>query len=170
MEEFITSVFEKSKEKGRKRLIYNFVIFGSVGGIWVLYFVGFPFVGLKIAIPFSIVVLGIKLNDDRSMGISAYGDRKANLIITEKYLQIAEEKIPYTDVTNLIIYVDEYLGMPKEIYGIHHGGNNKIEFESNGKLVSINYVIKDKQDFKRVSLLVNKIENDSSLKMTLRKL
>ena len=114
-------------------------------------------------------MLGIKLYDDKAMGITAYGERKANLVIAEEYLEIRDVRIPYSDLTNLIIYVDEYLGMPKEFYGIHHGGNNEIEFNHNGRIVSINYVIKNKQDYERVSRLVDRIEKNPSLKKNLRK-
>jgi hypothetical protein len=150
--------------------MYNFVIFGVIGGIWILYFIGFPVVGLKTAIAFSFVMSGIKLYNDKYMGISAHGDRKAILVIAEQYLEIRDIRIPYSELSNLVIYVDEYLGMPREIYGIHHGGNNKIEFDRNGKSVSINYVIKNKQDYQRVSLLVDGIEKNPSLKKNLRKL
>jgi hypothetical protein len=137
--------------------------------MWALFFIGFPFIGLRISIAFSIVMLGIKVYDDKAAGISAYGERRAHLIIAEKYLKIGDEIISYTDVTNLIIYVDEYLGMPKEFYGIHHGGDNKIEFNRNGKKVSFNYVIKNKQDFDRLGRLVNRIETDPELTKNLRK-
>jgi hypothetical protein len=170
LEEFRTSIFEKTKAKSRKRLFYNLGIFGAIAGIWVLYFLKFPFIGLKISIAFSIFTLGIKLYDDRYMGISAYGDRKANLVIAEQYLEIRGVKIPYADLTNLVIYVDEYLGMPKELFGIHHGGNNKIEFNHNGRLVSINYVIKNKQDYDRVTRLVEGIEKNPRFEKNLRKL
>lgn len=169
MEEFRTNIFEKTKEKSRRRLLYNLVIFGAIGGIWVIYGV-FPFVGLKSAIGISVALLGFKLYDDKFMGISAYGDRKAELVIGKQYLEIRDIRIPYSDLNNLVIYVDEYLGMPREVFGIHHGGNNKIAFERNGKFVSINYVIKNKQDFQRVSRLVDEIENDPGLKKYLRKL
>ena len=148
----------------------NFVLVGSISGMWVLFFIGFPFIGLKTAIGFSIVLLGWKLYNDKYMGISAYGERKDNLVITEQYLEIRDVRIPYSELTNLVIYVDEYLGMPKEFYGIHHGGNNKIEFDRNGKSVSIHYVIKNKQDFQSVSLLVDRIEKNPSLKKNLREL
>ena len=115
-------------------------------------------------------MIGIKLYDDKYMGISAYGERKANLLIAEEYLEIRDVKISYTDLTDLVIYVDEYLGMPKEIFGIHHGGNNKIEFNHKGRLVSINYVIKNKQDYDRVLRLVTGIEKNPSLKRNLKKL
>jgi hypothetical protein len=170
VEEFRTSIFEKSKERSRKRLLYHLIIFGAIGAIWILYFVGFPFLGLKTSIGFSIVMLGIKLYDDKSMGITAYGERKANLVIAAQYLKIKDVRIPFSDITDLVIYVDEYLGMPKEFYGIHHGGNNKIQFNHNGRIVSINYVIKNKQDYDRVTLLVDGIEKDPALKKNLRKL
>lgn len=170
MEEFRTSIFEKSKERSRKRLFYNLGIFSAIVAIWVLYFIGFPLIGLKTAIGFSIVMVGIKLYDDKYMGITAYGERKANLVIAEQYLEIRDIKIPYSDITNLVIYVDEYLGKPKEFFGIHHGGNNKIEFNHNGRLVSIHYVIKNKQDYDRVSRLVDGIEKNPSLKKNLKKL
>ena len=170
MEDFRTSIFEKTKEKSRERLIFNLIIFGAIGGFWCLYFIDFPFIGLKTAIGFSIVLLGWKLYDDKYMGISAYGERSANLVIAEQYLEIRDVRIPYSELTNLVIYVEEYLGMPKEIFGIHHGGNNKIEFDHNGRAVSLNYVIKNKQDYQRVSLLVDGIEKNPNLKKNLRKL
>jgi hypothetical protein len=73
METFHTSIFEKTKERGRKRLIYNLAVFGAIAGIWILFFIGFPIVGLKTAIGFSIGLLAMKLYDDKYMGISAYG-------------------------------------------------------------------------------------------------
>ena len=170
MEEFRTSIFEKNKEKSRKRAFYNIGIFAAIGGIWVLYFIGFPIIGLKTCIGFTVVMIGIKLYDDKYMGISAYGDRKANLVIAEEHLEIRDVKIPYSDLTDLVIYVDEYLGMPKEIFGIHHGGNNKIEFNHKGRLVSINYVIKNKQDYDRVLRLVNGLEKNPSLTRYFKKL
>ncbi len=170
LEEFRTSIFERTKEKTRKRLMYNLGILCAIGAIWLLYFLGFPLVGLKTAITFSILMVGIKLYDDKYMGISAYGERKANLVIAEQYLEIRDVQIPYTELTNLVIYVEEYLGMPREIFGIHHGGNNKIEFDRNGKSISINYVIKNKQDYERISLLVDRIEKNPNLQKNLRKL
>lgn len=94
MEEFKTSIFERTKAKSRKRLLYNLGIFALIGGFWILYFIGFPFIGLKTAIGFSVVMLGIKLYDDKQMGISAYGDRSANLVIAEQYLEIRDVRIP----------------------------------------------------------------------------
>lgn len=170
MEEFRTSIFERNKEKSRKRVFYNIGIFAAIGGIWGLYFIGFPIIGLKTCIGFTVVMIGIKLYDDKYMGISAYGERKANLVIAEEHLEIRDVKIPYSDLTDLVIYVDEYLGMPKEIFGIHHGGNNKIEFNHKGRLVSINYVIKNKQDYDRVLRLVNGLEKNPSLTRYLKKL
>lgn len=112
----------------------------------------------------------MKLYDDKFMGISAYGERKDTLIIAEEYLEVRGIQIRYTELTNLVIYVDEYLGMPKEVFGIHHGGNNQIQFERNGKLVTINYVIKNKPDFDRVGQLVRSIETNPAFKSNLRKL
>lgn len=170
MEEFRTSIFEKTRERTLKRFWYNFSIFASIAGIWALFFAGLPIDGLKTAITVSVAIMGIKLYNDKYMGISAYGERKANLVIAKQYLEIRDARIPYSELTNLVIYVDEYLGMSKELFGIHHGGNNKIEFEHNGRLVSINYVIKNKQDYDRVSILVDGIEKNPDLKRNLRKL
>lgn len=170
MEEFKTSIFEKTKAKARRRMVSNLTFLTLIIGIWVLFFIGFPLVGLKTAILFSAVVIGTKLYDDKAMGISAYGERKANLTMTEQYLEIRDVRIPYTEMSNLVIYVNEYLGMPREFFGIYHGGNNPIEFEHLGKKVTINYVIKNKPDFDRVSRMVNRIENNPDLKPNLRKL
>jgi hypothetical protein len=170
LEPFQTSIFEKTKEKSRKRFLYNLAVFGPIVGIWLLVFLDLPFLGIKTAITFSVALLGYKLYDDKYMGISAYGDRKDTLVIADQYLEIRNIKIPYSELTNLVIYVDEYLGMPKQIFGIHHGGDNKIEFDRNGKSVSINYVIKNKQDFDRVSQLVDRIEKNPDLKNYFRKL
>jgi hypothetical protein len=170
MEEFRTSIFKETKEKSRNRLLRNLALGGSISGMWGLFFIGFPLIGLKTAISFSVVSLSWKLYNDKYMGISAYGERKDTLVITEEYLHIRGVKLFYSELTNLVIYVDEYLGMPKEVFGIHHGGNNKIEFDHNGRTVSINYIIKNKQDFQRVSILVDRIEKSPSLQKNLRKL
>ncbi len=151
-------------------MLYNFGIFGAIVSMWVLFLIDFPMVGLKTCIGFSVVMVGIKLYNDRYMGISAYGDRKATLVIAEEFLEIRDVRIPFSELKNLVIYVDEYLGMPKGVLGIHHGGNNKIEFEHNGRLVSINYVIKNRQDYNRVTRLVESIEKDPRLQKNLKKL
>lgn len=174
MEEFRTNIFEKTTAKARRRMISNLSFLGLIALVWYLYLFGFPFarvrLGLIPTVMFSIVVAGVKLYDDKAKGISAYGERTGNLTLTDQYLEINDTRIPYSELTNLTIYVDEYLGMPKDIFGIHHGGNNKIEFERDGKFVSIQYVIKNKTDFDRVGRLVNRIENDPVLKPNLRKL
>lgn len=174
MEIFQTNVFLKTKAKTRKRLLYNLGIFGAVFAMWMLYFIGIPGTGIRVGlmtvIPFTITLLGIKIYDDSSAGITAYGERKDQLLIAEDYLQIGETRFHYTDLNDLVIYVEEYLGMPKEIYGIHHGGNNLIEFKHNEKLIAFNYVIKNKQDFGKVSALVDRIEKNPVFQKHLRQL
>lgn len=172
--EFRTSIFEKTKAKTRRRMVSNIIFVATLAGIWGLCLIGYLgleiSIGIKGAFYISAGVIAVKLYDDRAAGISAYGERKANLTITEEYLEIREIKILYTEMSDLVIYVDEYLGKQKEFFGIHHGGNNKIEFEHRGKLVAINYVIKNKTDFDYVSRLVHKIENNPDLKQNLRTL
>lgn len=170
MEEFRTSIFEKTREKSRKRLLYNLGIIAAIVAVWSLYLMSVPFIGLWTSVSITATLMGMKLYDDKYMGISAYGERKANLAIAEDHLEIRGIRIPYTDLKDLVIYVDEYLGMPREYFGIHHGGNNKIEFNHKGRLVSINYVIKNKQDYDRVYKLVVSIENNAGLKKHLKKL
>jgi hypothetical protein len=170
VEEFRTSIFERTKKQTRKRLLYNLSVVGFIVAAWTSFFLGFPLVGLKTAIGVTVAMGAMKLYDDKYMGITAYGERKGNLIIAEEYLEINEVKINYSDVTELVIYVEEYLGMPREIFGIHHGGNNKIEFNRHGKTISFNYIIKNKQDYQTVSQLVDRIENNPALVRNLKKL
>jgi hypothetical protein len=168
MKEFRTSIFVKTKERTRKQMLYNLTIFGSIAGIWALYIFGFPLVGLKTAITITVTLIGMKLYDDKYKGISAYGERKQTILIAEEYLEAENVRIPYSELTNLVIYVNEYLGMSKEFFGIHHGGNNEIAFEHNGKAVSFLFVIKNEDDFKRVESLVHRIENNPALQKNLR--
>lgn len=168
MEKFQTSIFERSKARSRKRLLYNIGVLAFLIGLWTLFLLGL--ISLRFSIILSGVIIGVKLYDDKFMGITAYGERKDPLVITEEYLEVRGVQIPYTELTNLVIYVDEYLGMPKEVFGIHHGGNNQIQFERNGKSVTINYVIKNKLDFDRVGQLVRNIETNPAFKNNLRKL
>lgn len=170
MEEFLTSIFERTKERTRKRLLYNLTVFGFIAATWILFFSGFPLVGWKTAITLSICLAGMKLYDDKYMGITAYGERKGNLVIAEQYLEISDVRISYSELSNLVIYINEYLGMKKEFFGIHHGGNNTIEFIRNGKLISFNYIIKNKQDYERLSQLVDRIEKNPAFARNLKKL
>ncbi|MFM8834994.1 MAG: hypothetical protein ACKOEV_15445, partial [Cytophagales bacterium] len=68
--------------------MFNISIFGAIAGIWALYFGGFPLVGVKTAITFSLALLGFKIYEDKYMGITAYGERKAKLVIAEEYIEI----------------------------------------------------------------------------------
>lgn len=170
MEQYRTSIFEKSSVKTRKAFIQSLWFFGFIPLLWILYFIGFPLVGFNTAVTFSISILGFKLYHDKYMGISAYGYRKDTLIIALDHLVLRDATIFYTDLKNLVIYVEEYLGMPKAIYGVHHGGNNKIEFEYQGRKVSLNYIIKDKLDYDYVTRLVDKIEKDPALRPYLKEL
>lgn len=169
MEKFQTSIFERTKERSRKRLLYNIGIIGSILGLWLLFFFGFP-IGLRMTIILTVTIVGVKIYEDKYMGITAYGVRKDNLIIAEEYLEVKGVQIPFTELSNLVIYVDEYLGMPREFFGVHHGGNNQIQFDRNGKSVSINYVIKNQQDFKYVAQLVSTIEKNPNFTSNLKKL
>lgn len=169
--EFRTTIFERSKERTVKRRLYNLAIFGIIVIAWILAITAvFPLVGIESAISATVAMLGWKIYDDHYMGITAYGVRKDKLVIADHYMVIRDVQIPYSDLKNLVIYVEEYLGMPREFFGVHHGGNNLIQFEHKGRSVSINYVIKNKEDYDKVSRLVDGIEKNPDLKQYLRKL
>jgi len=86
-------------------------------------------------------------SDNREFeGINAYGKRKAPLIIAQDFLVIDKTEIPFKDLKKFTIYVDEYTGMPRDLIGRHHGGNNEINFEHNQQQVKFNYIIKSKPD------------------------
>lgn len=176
MEEFRTTIFEKSAGKTRRRQLYNLGIFGAIIAIWAFCIVGIAVTNVRInmgvltAIGLTVALIGMKMYDDKYMGITAYGDRKGNLIIGRKYLEIGEVRIPYAELTNLVIYVEEYLGKPNGLISIEHGGNNLIEFEHQGKPYSINYIIKNKEDYNRVGRLVDQIEKDPELVKQLKKI
>lgn len=161
MEEYRTYVFEKSKKKTRKRFLYNLSIVAGILLIIYLTFVGvmgigFSFIG---AIVLIATLIRMKIYDDKYMGITAYGNRKEKFYIREDSFLVGDTLIPYSELKDLVIYVDEYEGMPRELFGVHHGGNNEITFEHNGNKMSINYIIKSRDDFKKVEKLVEKIEN-----------
>jgi hypothetical protein len=106
----------------------------------------------------------MKNYDDKYMGITAYGERKSELIIAEEYFVIDNVKIPFSELDDLIIYVGEYLGKPREFIGVHHGGNNEITFKHKGRKFSFNYIIRNKSDFTQIENLVDKIENKQKLR------
>lgn len=169
MEEYRTTVFVKSAAKSRRRQLYNLGILGAIIAIWAFCIIGLTVTNIRVnltltaTIGLTVVLIGMKKYDDKYMGISAYGDREGHLIITRQYLEISEVRIPYNELTNLVIYVDEYLGMSNGLISIHHGGNNLIEFEHKGKPYSFNYIIKNKADYDRVGKLVGQIEKDPEL-------
>jgi len=106
----------------------------------------------------------MKNYDDKYMGITAYGNRGSKFIITEEHFKLDESVLPYSELNDLIIYVDEYAGMSREIFGVHHGGNNEIEFEHLGQKYELNYIIKNKSDFLALEKLVKKIEQSGLAK------
>ncbi|MEQ8472342.1 MAG: hypothetical protein RIC35_14210 [Marinoscillum sp.] len=168
MEVFKTYIFEQKKNRSRKQLFYNLVVLGAVSAIIYMCLIGVLGVGFGIigSISLIVAILKAKIDDDKYMGITAYGVRKEKLAIAEEYLEISDAKIPFAEVNDLVIYVDEYAGMPRDIYGVHHGGNNEITFRHKGNKFSINYIIKNKSDFKKVEKLVEKIERNQLPKST----
>lgn len=168
MEEYRTYIFRKSKKKSRKRFIYNSLIIAAIGGVLYMFLIGILGLGLGIVGAISLIIglIQMKIYDDKYMGITAYGHRKEKLIINEEYLMIDDAKIPYAELKDLIIYVDEYAGKSREIFGVHHGGNNEIKFTHKDTKFSFNYIIKNKSDFRNVEDLVDRIEKRQKLKMS----
>ncbi len=160
MQEYRTYVYKPSKQKARKRLMYNAMIVAALAGVLFMLFIGVLGIGVGIfgAISAIAAIVGMKNYDDKFMGITAYGDRGEEFFISEDHFRIGELKVPYTEIEDLVIYVDEYAGKPREVLGIHHGGNNEITFTHKGEKVSILYIIKDKTDYKLVEALVDRIE------------
>lgn len=161
MQEYTTYIFEKSKKKARKRLIYNLSILAAIGGIIYMFAIGILGIGLSVigTISLIIAILQMKNYDDKYMGITAYGDRGAKFVISETSFKLGDSALSFSELSDLVIYVDEYAGMPRELFGVHHGGNNEITFKHKGQPFNINYIIKNKSDFQKVQQLVNKIEN-----------
>lgn len=160
MEEYKTYIFEPSKKKARKRLVYNGAILLAILLILYLTLIGVLGIGVTIigAISLIAALLKMKLYDDKYMGITAYGDRGSQFIITEDSFKLGESILPFKELEGLTIYVDEYAGMPRELYGIHHGGNNEIRFKHKEQSYQLNYIINNKADFQRVEKLVETIE------------
>lgn len=167
MEEIKTYIFQRDKKKVRKRFFYNLSILLAIGGVIYMFLVGILGLGIGIIGTISLIVTFIKMKnyDDKYMGITAYGERKGELIIAEEYFIIDKIKIPFSELSDLVIYVDEYAGKPRELIGIHHGGNNEITFKHKGKKFSINYIISNKSDFIEIEKLVDKIEEKQRLMM-----
>lgn len=158
MEEFRTYRFEKTKKRTKKQWIRDATIFGGIITIFILVFLGLPTIGIFTALSFAFALLGMKVYNDKYMGINAYGERREKIVITETFITIGDAKIPFSELEGLVIYVDEYAGMPRALYGVHHGGNNEIIFEHKGHKHSFNYIIKNRADFKKVEKLVKRIE------------
>jgi hypothetical protein len=166
MEEYTTYIFEKSQKKAIKRLVYNLAILAAIGGIIYMFVIGILGIGLGTIGTVSLIlaILQMKNYDDKYMGITAYGDRGAKFIITETSFKLGDSLLPFSELHKLVIYVDEYAGKPRELFGMHHGGNNEISFKHRDKPYKINYIIKNKSDFQKVEKLVDKIENKPSLR------
>lgn len=163
MDEYTTYIFHKSKKKRLKRLLYNIGILAAIGAVIYMFAVGILGIGLSIfgTIALIVAIIQMKNYDDKYMGITAYGDRGSKFIISETSFKLDDAVLPFSELKDLIIYVDEYAGKPRELFGIHHGGNNEIKFTHNGQPYHLNYIIKNKSDYKRVEKLVNIIENQT---------
>lgn len=164
MEEFRTYLFERSKSRTFLRNT-RYLLF-IVVMLFLIYLVlnGFPGPGLFGI--FSIVVGGsMYLNyEDTYMGITAYGVRGQMFHITENGIVINDAFIAFNALDHFVIYVDEFAGMKRKLFGVHHGGNNEIKFQYKGRKTSIHYIIKNEEDFHRLEKLVAKIEASYPLK------
>lgn len=163
MQEYTTYVYEKSKKKATKRLFYNLGILAALCAVIYMFVAGILGIGLSIigAIGLIVTIIQMKNYDDKYMGITAYGDRGAKFIISETGFTMGDSVLPFAELSDLVIYVDEYAGKPRELFGMHHGGNNEITFTYKGQPYHVNYIIKNKADFQQVEKLVAKIESQT---------
>ena len=165
MESYSTYIFKPEKERSRDSRRYSLFIFVAVAVIVAVafstFFYGLPFLGFFITISSATALVKMKLEDDKKAGITAYGKRGAKFIITETHFEMGDALMPFEELTDLVIYVDEYAGQQKLLFGVHHGGNNEITFRYRGEAYSVNYIIKDRADFYKVEKLVEKIERKS---------
>ena len=159
-DEFTTYIFHKSSKKQRKKLLKNTGLAVAIVGVLYITFVGYKGLSLGIigAIGLITGIIGAKLYDDKFMGITAYGDRGKQFVITETGFRLGDAVLPFAELKDLVIYVDEYAGMRKNLVSLHHGGNNEIRFTHNGQPIQLFYIIKNRADLQRVELLVEKIE------------
>ncbi len=154
-----TYIFEPSSKKRIKRVFYNLTLILFGGSTIFLFLGGFPLIGFTSVISIIGALYGIKIYDDKYMGITAYGDRKNKLYITPEYFEFDGSKIEFSKIENLTIFVEEYTGKPRELVGAHHGGNNEIRFNYKGTPFMWKYIIKNKEDYKYVENLVRIIES-----------
>ena len=156
--EYSTYIFEESK---KKIIIQWLIVIGIL--VVILAILLLKVFWLKGIGALTIGTLGYRLFKTRSEdlkdnGINNYGQKSAIITITEEYLEIKDKRIGFNEVSDLVIYVDEYYGMPKQFFGSYHGGNNEIKFKHKGVPYSFNYLIKSKKDLEFVEVLVSKIE------------
>ncbi len=157
--EYSTHIFEKNKNKKHADYLDTAGIIGFTILFLVLLLIGIPGVGLAGIIGIVVTLFKLKIDSDSKKGITRFGALKATIIISTEHLIIRGVTIPFNQLKELIIYVDEYAGMPKEYFGTYHGGNNEIRFSHKGKKISIYYFIKNKTDFRYVEKLVDIIED-----------
>lgn len=158
--EYTTNLYERNKQKVLKRAMYNLGVLSFIILAIYMFLFGIMGIGLTVFGVAGAIIALIKMKeyDDKYMGITAYGDRKQRFTMTEEYFIIDEAKMMLSELENLIIYVDEYTGMRREILGVHHGGNNEITFSYKGADYKIFYIIRNKSDFGLVEKLVGTIE------------
>lgn len=156
--EYHTYVFEVSKRKFRENFIVTFVGISLIAVLYFLVIIGLPGVGLITVSLIAFSMVKAKLDDDKEMGIKKYGNRKQTLSLGLHSMELKGVNIPYAELTDLVIYVDEYTGMPRQLFGSHHGGNNEITFIHNSNKYTFNYLIRNRKEYKDVERLVELIE------------
>lgn len=166
--EYNTYIFEESKKKIMAERMNTLSIIGVILFCMFLWYLGVPGIGIFASASIGIALFKYKEDENKKRGVRAYGSKKAKITIAEDHLIINETLIPMSELKDLIIYVDEYTGMPKQPIGTYHGGNNEITFNHKGKSFSFNYWIKDKQDYRYVEKLVNLIESTTKPNLHLK--
>lgn len=157
-----THIFEEDRKKILKdKLKYIWMLLGVIGAITFI-LIELSIFAYGLGITLLIYVYHIYNDDKNDKGLSSYGQRKRRLVIEEDCFIVDDRVIPFKELKNLVIYVDEYFRQPRQYFGYYHGGNNEITFERNGDKVSFNYIIKSKKDFKNLENLVSKIESKHS--------
>lgn len=157
MESFSTYLFEKNLKKTIRYWAFNPLTIGLILLIVLSYFFGWRVLGLGL-IGIIWRLIRISKEEDEFMGITAHGKRGKMLTITATHFQIGDAILPFSELTDLMIYLEEYKGQPRDLLGVHHGGNNEITFKYKDQPMSFYYIINSKADFLKLEKLVEKIE------------
>lgn len=159
---FETYIFKPNPKKVTEDNLYTLYIAGTILFVLILFFIGFPGIGLVVVGAIAFFLIRMKIQDDQKKGAKRFGSLTQRLILSNDSIKIGDTEYRLDDLQKLEIIADDFAGGPGGVFSSSVGTDNYIDFKFKGEEFSYQFQIRNRIDLKLVKDLAKELVKKTS--------